>query len=225
MEVSYSEMPDGSVQKYRQNKIVRKLAFHDLLTILTGISAYYCFLKKKQCTLWYPTHFQFYSITVFVPPSILVRWKDEETCDRLATSSPCVHHLDFTISTKFLTFTKSSRNSLHQLSILLRWALADVGGHSCASWNNVNFCPSMSADAHRRLYEVIFESIYSPLWYPPSSPFINSLFCFSPFPFRYSSSMKSLSNRFMHLTNYSINKKNDDFTPNEDYTACEGHKW
>eukprot|EP00057_Strongylocentrotus_purpuratus_P028024 XP_011682498.1 PREDICTED: tubulin polyglutamylase TTLL4 isoform X4 [Strongylocentrotus purpuratus] len=42
---------------------------------------------------------------------------------------------------------------------------------------------------------------------------------------KYSSSMKSLSNRFMHLTNYSINKKNADFTPNSDSMACEGHKW
>ncbi|XP_071958532.1 tubulin monoglutamylase TTLL4-like [Antedon mediterranea] len=42
---------------------------------------------------------------------------------------------------------------------------------------------------------------------------------------KYSSSMKSLSNKFMHLTNYSINKNNSDFTPNEDHTACEGHKW
>ncbi|XP_071479544.1 tubulin monoglutamylase TTLL4-like [Diadema antillarum] len=42
---------------------------------------------------------------------------------------------------------------------------------------------------------------------------------------KYSSSMKSLSNKFMHLTNYSINKKNADFTPNDDSMACEGHKW
>ncbi|XP_038076530.1 tubulin polyglutamylase TTLL4-like isoform X2 [Patiria miniata] len=42
---------------------------------------------------------------------------------------------------------------------------------------------------------------------------------------KYSASMKNLSNKFMHLTNYSINKKNADFTPNNDYTACEGHKW
>ncbi|XP_072021319.1 tubulin monoglutamylase TTLL4-like [Amphiura filiformis] len=42
---------------------------------------------------------------------------------------------------------------------------------------------------------------------------------------KYSSSMKSLSNRYMHLTNYTVNKKNSDFMPNEDHTACEGHKW
>ena len=43
-----------------------------------------------------------------------------------------------------------------------------------------------------------------------------------PFPFRYS--MKALSNRFMHLTNYSVNKKNSDFVPNSDETQCQGHK-
>nr|XP_006821072.1 PREDICTED: tubulin polyglutamylase TTLL4-like [Saccoglossus kowalevskii] len=42
---------------------------------------------------------------------------------------------------------------------------------------------------------------------------------------KYSSSMKSLSNKFMHLTNYSINKKNSEFTPNDDETVCQGHKW
>ena len=36
---------------------------------------------------------------------------------------------------------------------------------------------------------------------------------------------KSLSNRFMHLTNYSVNKKNSAFTPNSDETVCQGHKW
>ncbi|XP_070565987.1 tubulin monoglutamylase TTLL4-like [Ptychodera flava] len=42
---------------------------------------------------------------------------------------------------------------------------------------------------------------------------------------KYSSSMKSLSNKFMHLTNYSINKKNSEFTPNDDENICQGHKW
>lgn len=42
---------------------------------------------------------------------------------------------------------------------------------------------------------------------------------------RYSASMKSLNNRYMHLTNYSINKKSSDFTSNDDTLACEGHKW
>ncbi|CAI9608611.1 unnamed protein product [Staurois parvus] len=42
---------------------------------------------------------------------------------------------------------------------------------------------------------------------------------------RYSSSMKSLSNKFMHLTNYSVNKKNVDYKANTDETACQGHKW
>ncbi|CAH2305261.1 tubulin polyglutamylase TTLL4 [Pelobates cultripes] len=42
---------------------------------------------------------------------------------------------------------------------------------------------------------------------------------------KYSSSMKSLSNKFMHLTNYSVNKKNVDYKANSDQTACQGHKW
>ncbi|NXX36804.1 TTLL4 polyglutamylase, partial [Nicator chloris] len=42
---------------------------------------------------------------------------------------------------------------------------------------------------------------------------------------RYSSSMDSLSNKFMHLTNYSVNKKNTAYKPNSDETACQGHKW
>ncbi|XP_013375254.1 PREDICTED: tubulin polyglutamylase TTLL4 isoform X3 [Chinchilla lanigera] len=42
---------------------------------------------------------------------------------------------------------------------------------------------------------------------------------------RYSPSMKSLGNKFMHLTNYSINKKNTEYQANADETACQGHKW
>ncbi|KAJ7318897.1 Tubulin polyglutamylase ttll4 [Desmophyllum pertusum] len=43
---------------------------------------------------------------------------------------------------------------------------------------------------------------------------------------KYSSSMKSLSNKFMHLTNYSINKKNEGaYQANSDETVCQGHKW
>ena len=42
---------------------------------------------------------------------------------------------------------------------------------------------------------------------------------------RYSSSMKTLSNKFMHLTNYSVNKKNVDYQNNTDDTVCQGHKW
>ncbi|XP_075037127.1 tubulin monoglutamylase TTLL4 isoform X2 [Mixophyes fleayi] len=42
---------------------------------------------------------------------------------------------------------------------------------------------------------------------------------------KYSLSMKSLSNKFMHLTNYSVNKKNVDYKDNTDETACQGHKW
>ncbi|NXU49422.1 TTLL4 polyglutamylase, partial [Turnix velox] len=42
---------------------------------------------------------------------------------------------------------------------------------------------------------------------------------------KYSSSMKSLSNKFVHLTNYSVNKKNSEYKSNSDETACQGHKW
>ncbi|NWX12564.1 TTLL4 polyglutamylase, partial [Aegotheles bennettii] len=42
---------------------------------------------------------------------------------------------------------------------------------------------------------------------------------------KYSSSMKSLSNKFVHLTNYSVNKKNTEYQSNSDETACQGHKW
>nr|CAB3267356.1 tubulin polyglutamylase TTLL4-like [Phallusia mammillata] len=42
---------------------------------------------------------------------------------------------------------------------------------------------------------------------------------------KYSSSMKHLSNRYMHLTNYSINKKSGDFQQNDNANLCQGHKW
>ncbi|RUS86303.1 hypothetical protein EGW08_005947, partial [Elysia chlorotica] len=42
---------------------------------------------------------------------------------------------------------------------------------------------------------------------------------------KYSSSMKSLGNKFMHLTNYSVNKKNTEYTSNTDNSMCMGHKW
>ncbi|XP_052248620.1 tubulin monoglutamylase TTLL4-like isoform X7 [Dreissena polymorpha] len=42
---------------------------------------------------------------------------------------------------------------------------------------------------------------------------------------KYSSSMKHLANKFMHLTNYSVNKRNADYQANADDTVCQGHKW
>lgn len=42
---------------------------------------------------------------------------------------------------------------------------------------------------------------------------------------KYSSSVKSLSDRFMHLTNYSINRYNSEYRTNNDSGACTGHKW
>ena len=42
---------------------------------------------------------------------------------------------------------------------------------------------------------------------------------------RYSYSLKNLHNRFMHLTNYSVNKRNADYESNSDEDICQGHKW
>uniref|UniRef100_A0A3P9M480 Tubulin tyrosine ligase-like family, member 4 n=1 Tax=Oryzias latipes TaxID=8090 RepID=A0A3P9M480_ORYLA len=42
---------------------------------------------------------------------------------------------------------------------------------------------------------------------------------------KYSSSMKTLGNKFMHLTNYSVNKQNAEYQTNSDDKACQGHKW
>ena len=42
---------------------------------------------------------------------------------------------------------------------------------------------------------------------------------------RYSPAKKTLNNKFVHLTNYSINKKSSEFMPNLDETLCIGHKW
>lgn len=42
---------------------------------------------------------------------------------------------------------------------------------------------------------------------------------------KYSTSMKTLGNKFMHLTNYSVNKKNSEYEANSDDKACQGHKW
>ncbi|KFO37379.1 Tubulin polyglutamylase TTLL4 [Fukomys damarensis] len=41
----------------------------------------------------------------------------------------------------------------------------------------------------------------------------------------YSTSLKSLGNKFIHLTNYSINKNNTAYQANADQRACQGHKW
>jgi len=42
---------------------------------------------------------------------------------------------------------------------------------------------------------------------------------------KYSSASKHINNRYMHLTNYSINKKSGQFEQNEDINECQGHKW
>lgn len=42
---------------------------------------------------------------------------------------------------------------------------------------------------------------------------------------KYSDDIKDLKDRYMHLTNYSINKLSSQYTANEDANACQGHKW
>ncbi|XP_050294312.1 tubulin monoglutamylase TTLL4-like isoform X2 [Anthonomus grandis grandis] len=42
---------------------------------------------------------------------------------------------------------------------------------------------------------------------------------------KYSDDVKDLKDRYMHLTNYSINKLSSQYTSNEDANACHGHKW
>lgn len=42
---------------------------------------------------------------------------------------------------------------------------------------------------------------------------------------KYSNNADTLNDRFMHLTNYSINKLSSNYTKNEDAESCTGHKW
>lgn len=42
---------------------------------------------------------------------------------------------------------------------------------------------------------------------------------------KYSNDVETLSDRYMHLTNYSINKLSSNYTKNEDAESCSGHKW
>lgn len=42
---------------------------------------------------------------------------------------------------------------------------------------------------------------------------------------KYSEKAETLHDRYMHLTNYSINKLSANYTKNEDANACKGHKW
>ncbi|XP_028039738.1 tubulin polyglutamylase TTLL4-like isoform X1 [Bombyx mandarina] len=42
---------------------------------------------------------------------------------------------------------------------------------------------------------------------------------------KYNDELTSLNDRYMHLTNYSINRLSKNYTPNEDFASCEGHKW
>ncbi|KAJ6649581.1 Tubulin monoglutamylase TTLL4, partial [Pseudolycoriella hygida] len=42
---------------------------------------------------------------------------------------------------------------------------------------------------------------------------------------KYSTKADTLNDRYMHLTNYSINKLSNNYAKNEDASACQGHKW
>ncbi|XP_014672909.1 PREDICTED: tubulin polyglutamylase TTLL4-like [Priapulus caudatus] len=42
---------------------------------------------------------------------------------------------------------------------------------------------------------------------------------------KYTPSVDSIKNKFIHLTNYSINKNHAGYTYNDDHGACSGHKW
>ncbi|XP_025190868.1 tubulin polyglutamylase TTLL4-like [Melanaphis sacchari] len=42
---------------------------------------------------------------------------------------------------------------------------------------------------------------------------------------KYSSDLSTICDRYMHLTNYSINRLSSQYTENEDANACQGHKW
>lgn len=45
------------------------------------------------------------------------------------------------------------------------------------------------------------------------------------FTVQYNSASASLSDRYMHLTNYSVNKSSSSYTHNTDAGQCQGHKW
>lgn len=42
---------------------------------------------------------------------------------------------------------------------------------------------------------------------------------------KYSTNVEDLNNQFMHLTNYSINKKSETYKHNNDESSLEGNKW
>ena len=42
---------------------------------------------------------------------------------------------------------------------------------------------------------------------------------------KYDPNSRTIKNAFMHLTNYSVNKKSGKFVENDDTEAAQGHKW
>jgi tubulin polyglutamylase TTLL4 len=45
------------------------------------------------------------------------------------------------------------------------------------------------------------------------------------FSVEYRNESTTLSDRFMHLTNYSVNKSNSSYTHNTEAGQCQGHRW
>lgn len=85
-------------------------------------------------------------------------------------------------------------------------------------WWSCSICQLQVSSHHtwHNLTEMIFFKCF---WLFKNHIYLLILF------WRYSSSMKTLSNKFMHLTNYSINKNNAEYQANSDDKACQGHKW
>lgn len=81
-------------------------------------------------------------------------------------------------------------------------------------------CPLLINDSKFDLRIYVYVSSYDPL---RAYVYDDGLARFASC--KYSSSMKNLNNKFIHLTNYSINKRNTEYQNNTDDTVCQGHKW
>lgn len=54
---------------------------------------------------------------------------------------------------------------------------------------------------------------------------VSGIQCLLRVTVKYSAKADTLNDRYMHLTNYSINKLSNNYAKNEDASACKGHKW
>lgn len=54
---------------------------------------------------------------------------------------------------------------------------------------------------------------------------MNDFLIFYHLTVAYSYEMDTLSDNYVHLTNYSINKSCEEYVANDDADACQGHKW